>query len=399
MKQRMGQCDSVTKLELSVEELANMEVDAEAVENLRGRVQHAIEKGPLPSVQLALAKDGKLVLCETFSRADNRTANNNTRYHVYSCTKPIVASAIWKLMGERKIDISLPVAAYLPEFSGAGKESVTIEQLLCHTSGFPSVSLDAPEWWTSESRLERMSHWKLEWEPGTQVVYHPLSAHWVLAELINAISGQDFRDYIRTGILEPMGLPRLCLGVPEGEGDDIALLAHVGEPPSDVDLAALFGDSITWPDTQDDSLLVFNDPAVRALGVPGGGAVGTAADMALFYQGLMSNAAQIWDQPTLDDALGTVRVNFPDPITGAPASRGLGVVIAGDDRYLPFRGMGNKVSPRAFGHQGVGGQVAWGDPATGLSFCLLTNGLDANPLRSAQLCAAASNRAGACVLR
>jgi CubicO group peptidase (beta-lactamase class C family) len=75
------------------------------------------------------------------------------------------------------------------------------------------------------------------------------------------------------------------------------------------------------------------------------------------------------------------------------------VVIAGDDRYLPFRGMGNKVSPRAFGHQGVGGQVAWGDPATGLSFCLLTNGLDANPLRSAQLCAAASNRAGACVLR
>jgi hypothetical protein len=43
----------------------------------------------------------------------------------------------------------------------------------------------------------------------------------------------------------------------------------------------------------------------------------------------------------------------------------------------------------------VGGQVAWADPASGLSFCLFTNGLDANPLRSARLCSAASNRAGA----
>jgi CubicO group peptidase (beta-lactamase class C family) len=60
--------------------------------------------------------------------------------------------------------------------------------------------------------------------------------------------------------------------------------------------------------------------------------------------------------------------------------------------------MGTAVSPRSFGHQGAGGQLAWGDPVSGISFCLLTNGLDANPLRSAQLCAAASNRAGACSL-
>ena len=101
----------------------------------------------------------------------------------------------------------------------------------------------------------------------------------------------------------------------------------------------------------------------------------------------------------LADALGRVRVDFPGPITGAPANRGLGVVIAGSGKFLSYRGMGTKVSPRAFGHQGVGGQVAWGDPETGLSFCLLTNGLDANPLRSSQLCAAATNRARACVQR
>jgi len=61
--------------------------------------------------------------------------------------------------------------------------------------------------------------------------------------------------------------------------------------------------------------------------------------------------------------------------------------------------MGSNVSATAFGHQGVGGQVAWGDPHSGISFCLLTNGLDANPLRSARLCAAANNRAGACLVQ
>ncbi|NQX90281.1 MAG: serine hydrolase, partial [Halioglobus sp.] len=90
-------------------------------------------------------------------------------------------------------------------------------------------------------------------------------------------------------------------------------------------------------------------------------------------------------------------VDHIDGITGAPANRGLGVVIAGSGKYQPYRGMGGKVSPRAFGHQGAGGQVSWADPLTGLSFCLLTNGLDVNPLRSAHLSAAASNRAGAII--
>ena len=56
---------------------------------------------------------------------------------------------------------------------------------------------------------------------------------------------------------------------------------------------------------------------------------------------------------------------------------------------------GRTVSPRAFGHAGAGGQIAWADPATGLSFCYLTNGLDANVLRQARRGLALSSRAAA----
>jgi CubicO group peptidase (beta-lactamase class C family) len=369
-------------------------LDQHRLADLRSRVQHAIDKGPLPSIQIALARDGELVLFETFGAADN-----STRYNIFSCTKPIVAAAIWRLMGEGLLDIECPVAHYVPSFADNGKEHITVEQVLCHTAGFPRAPMAAPAWWSRPGRLEQMRRWRLNWEPGSRMEYHPLSAHWVLAELIESVSACDYRTYIRSNVLEPLGLTRLRLGVPVAEQNDIAILQHVGEPPASQELKALFGAAIEWPNTVDHSLLMFNEAEVRALGVPGGGAVSTAADMALFYQGLMRNPNDLWQPQILADAIGRVRVEFPDSTTGAPANRGLGVVIAGSGKYLPYRGMGSNVSPRAFGHQGVGGQVAWGDPVSGISFCLLTNGLDANPLRSAQICAAASNRAGACPVK
>jgi CubicO group peptidase (beta-lactamase class C family) len=366
-------------------------LDAGALEKLRSRIQHAIDKGPLPSVQVALAKDGEVLLFETFG-----SAKNDTRYCIFSCTKPLVASAIWRLMGEQQIEIDRPVAYYIPTFADNGKQHITVEQVLCHTAGFPRAPMAAPQWWTRTGRLGVMRDWRLNWEPGTRMEYHALSAHWVLAELIECIAGIDYRDYIQKHIVEPLGLRQLRLGVPAAEQSDIAALEHVGEPPGSDEMLELFGTSLAWPSTIDHSLLMFNEPEVRALGVPGGGAVSTAADMAMFYQGLMRNTAGIWQPEVLSDAVGQVRVDLPDPMIGAPANRGLGVVIAGDDQFQLYRGMGSRVSAQAFGHQGVGGQVAWGDPVSGISFCLLTNGIDANPLRSAQLCAAASNRAGAC---
>ena len=362
------------------------------LDELRGRVQHAIDQGPLPSVQIALARNGKLVLFETFGAADNDTC-----YNVYSCSKPLVASAIWMLMGEGAIQLENTVGHYVPEFAQNGKRDVTVEQLLCHTSGFPQAPMGPPEWWSRDERLDRMRRWHLDWEPGSRMVYHPTSAHWVMAELIERVGATDYRDYIRGNIIEPLGLAGLRLGVPVLEQADIAMVEHVGEPPGSAELEKLFGAAVDWPATVDDSLLSCNQPEVRALGVPGAGGVATAADMALFYQALMRNPGDLWRSEILADATGTVRVDYPDPMTEVPANRGLGVVIAGSGSHAPYRGMGSNVSARAFGHQGVGGQIAWGDPQTGISFALLTNGLDANPLRSARFCAGTNNRAGACI--
>jgi CubicO group peptidase (beta-lactamase class C family) len=76
------------------------------------------------------------------------------------------------------------------------------------------------------------------------------------------------------------------------------------------------------------------------------------------------------------------------------ANRTLGLVLAGDDGMSSRRhNLGKTVSPRAFGHGGAGGQIAWADPETGISFCYLTNGLDANVLREGRRGVALSSRA------
>src|SRR5439155_815268 len=79
------------------------------------------------------------------------------------------------------------------------------------------------------------------------------------------------------------------------------------------------------------------------------------------------------------------------------ANRTRGMVVAGDDGKSAFRGFGRTVSGRTFGHMGAGGQVAWADPETGLSFCYLTNGVDADLLRSGRRGTSLSSKAGICV--
>jgi CubicO group peptidase (beta-lactamase class C family) len=121
-----------------------------------------------------------------------------------------------------------------------------------------------------------------------------------------------------------------------------------------------------------------------------------AADLALFYQALLHDPARIWDPALLADVTSRVRNDLPDRWTGVPARRTLGLVLAGDDGRSNLRGFGRTVSPRAFGHNGARGQIAWADPESGLSFAYVTNGLDQHVLREGRRGVALSSLAAVC---
>lgn len=369
-------------------------LDPSKLDDLLQRARRDVDGGPLPSCQLAVARDGQLAAFATFGEA-----TNDTRYVPFSCTKAIVAGAVWLLIGEDALDPSAKVVDLVPEFGTNGKDVVTVEQVMLHTSGFPQAPLGPDAWRDRAGRLEQFSRWRLNWDPGSRYEYHPTSAHWVLVELIERLGGVDYRDFIRDRVSQPLGLPGLRLGIPRDEQDGIAIATSVGEPPTPDELEAVLGirDLELGEVTDENLLFVANDPDARAVGVPGAGAVTTAADLALFYQALLHNPGRLWDQALLHDVTANVRNRFPDPLTGVPANRSLGLVLAGDDGQAAMRGFGATNSPSTFGHNGAGGQVAWADPASGISFCYFTNGLDAHLLRQARRGVALSSRAASLV--
>ncbi len=340
-----------------------------SLDELIGRAHRLVTAGVTPACQLAVARDGKLLAYETFG------ADDDTRFCVFSATKPIVASMMWLLIAEGRIDPTRRVAEYVPEFAGHDKGIVTVEQVMLHTAGFPNATIDPLDGADPQRRVARFAQWELEWEPGTRFEYHALSAHWVLAQLIEAATGIDFRDALEARVSAPLGLPRL-LGIPNAQQGDVIDCVRVGDPQPDESL----------------DLLRLDEPAVREVGVPGGGGIMTAASMAAFYQAVLANPNDLWDDAVLDDAKTNVRCRFEDPLMHVPANRTLGLVLAGDDGLHQFRYamFGSGCSPAAFGHAGAHCQVAWADPATGISFAFVKNGLDpdmfSDALRVLPLC-------------
>jgi CubicO group peptidase (beta-lactamase class C family) len=351
------------------------DLDRAGVDKLAERIERDVDEGLLPAAQFALALDGEIVEERAFGEA-----TPDTRFCLFSATKPFVAATVWRLIGAGELDPALPVTTWFPAFGANGKEAITLEQVMLHTAGFPSAPMGPAHWSDRSTRQERMAAWRLNWEPGTRYEYHPTAAHWVLAELIETVTGSDFREAVHTLVTAPLGLPRI-VGLPFEDQDGIAALRLVGEPATSEELMAAFGvPELPATEVTDDAVSRFNEPEVRAVGVPGGGGFARAVDVARFYQALLHGAEDVWPADLLHDVTTNVRNRLPDP-AGTPANRTLGLIVAGDDGFANVRGFGRTVSPRTFGHNGAGGQIAWADPATGLSFAFLTNGYDRHEVR------------------
>lgn len=371
---------------------ARTALDATALGTLRDRVRREVDDGLSPAVQFAVARDGEVVHLESFGEA-----RDDTRFAVFSCTKAVIGAAVWQLLGEGALELDSPVVELVPAFAAA--DGVTVRHLLTHTGGFPQAPLGPPRWDTREGRLEQYQRWRLQYPPGERFEYHPTAGHWILAEILEVIDGEGYRDVVRRRVLDPLGLDGFLLGGSEAADAKVAELVMVGELPTaeeleevlgipGIDLGELLGE------VTPELLLHFNAPAAREVGIPGGGGVTDAASLALLYQAFLHNPGDMWDPRWLAAGTAEVYSDLPDPMMGFPAHRTLGLIMAGDDGRSAMRGMGHTVSARTFGHNGAGGQIAWADPESGLSFAFCTAGLDQNFLRERRRTSSIASKAG-----
>lgn len=327
------------------------------IDLLVNRVRIEVESGRLPSAQVAVARHGKLVAFETLG-----AATPAHRYILQSVGRGVVAGVVWKLLGEGLLDVAERVGDVIPEFATNGKEGIIIEQVLTHTAGFPFAPLGFPKMRDRASRLEAMAKWRLTFEPGAQLQWHLTSAAWVIAELIERRTGLSFADYLAREVAGPLGLT-LEVGVPlERQRETIAWPEAIDRTSDDQEV-----------DPWGPWYLV--NPDILAAGEPSHSMVGTAADLAMFYQALFHSGR--WAAHAVAD--GTrVRVSAPpvgEQIYGggvAPVNMALFVTVRGDDgggQWMPVT-----ASPSTFGSGGAPCQLAFIDPDSGVSFAFLTNG-------------------------
>jgi len=371
-------------------------LSSEKVDSLLNRVRQEVDAGELPAAQVAIARHGKIAALATFGDADD-----NSLFPIFSSTKGITSAAAWLLIEQGTLDINKKVVEYIPEFGTNGKEIITVDQLFTHTSGFPHAPFRATNWLDKNTRNKRYQDWTLNWEPGSRYEYHATSSMWVIADLIERISGQSYVNFVRTHIAEPLNLDDMWVGCPASQHLRIKDVVHVGNALTAADYEALGLPVPPVTEVTEDALLGFNQPEAREIGVPGGGGFMSAAEIALFYQALInegrsSSGKQVWQQSTIEFGTTVRTGEMKDMLMNKPVNRSLGMVIAGgDDRN--FRGFGHTNSSLAFGHGGAGGQIAWGDPATGISLGYCTNGHERNPFKVGRRGVSISNKAAVCL--
>ena len=364
------------------------------VAKLLERAQKEVNEGLLPAAQIALAKDGELVF-----QASYGSAKDDSLTCIFSATKAITSAAAWLLMQEGKLSESEIVADIIPEFAANEKDQITVEQLFSHTAGFPSAPFAPLDWDDKDARLGRFTRWRLNWEPGSKFEYHASSSMYVIAELIERRSGMGYREFVRNRVLGPLGLKNLFVGLPASENARALPCEHVGDALTPEDYKKLGVPVPPVTEVTEEAILAFNRPDVRAVGVPGGGGFATAGDLALFHQALLHGglpgSEELWPESTRTNVRRIRSGDFTDMLFKKPANRALGLIISGDDSRS-FRGFGKSNSPDAFGHNGAGGQLAWADPATGLSLGYVTPGHDRNSIRQGSRGVAISSIAAQC---
>ena len=370
-----------TRRTLPMADPASEGVDPARLDRLYGVIDGHIASGMYPGAQVAMARHGRLLAERSFGQARVAPtpvqATDDTLWLLYSQTKVVTAAAIWVLVEQGALTFNDRIADHVPEFAANSKGTITLHQVLTHQAGFPNARPDYRVWTDHDLLRKVVCDFELEWWPGSRVHYHGASAHWTCAVLIEVVTGRDYREFITTEVLDPLGLHDIFVGVPEAEQSRCADM-HERQDGQHVGLG-------TAPDTSPTDRV--NGPAFRAAGVPGGGGYATAAGLQAFYQMLAAggtlNGTRLFSPRLIQWVTQNHTGDRVDGSFDIPMHRGLGPHVRGTTPVI--RGLGSIGAPTTFGHGGAGTSYSWADPESGLSFTYLTNGRVDDPLHSRRL--------------
>lgn len=318
-------------------------------------LRRRVAAGELPSAALAIGDAQGGIRTEVFD-GGNAKVVPESYFFLASLTKPIFATAFMQLVESGGVDLHAPIVAWLPEF-GVGsatdrKARVSAFHLLTHTSGVADVDSELiRRKRPSAAAMTRMVlDAPLRFAPGERWEYCSAS-FYLLARIIERVSGQPYPEYLRDHLLAPLGMEATF--DPRGSGRPIVAVRGVGA------------------DNRLTQFLIMRYLAGAA--VPGGGLFGTLDDLLRF------GAATL--RPRHEDGRVLPLSAASIALMGADHVRGLRGEFEGEQRQVHFGlGWGKPTlmgdlpgSTRVISHGGASGTRLWIDPEIELVLVFLTN--------------------------
>ena len=157
-------------------------------------------------------KNNKVLIRKAYGMADREwnVANTpDTKFEIGSITKQFTAASILQLVEQGKLSLDDKLSKFIPSFPKG--DSVTIHMLLNHTSGIASYT-NLPEFmnvgrltWSKDSMIAFFSKRPYDFSPGSKYSYNN-SGFFLLGYMIEKVSGQSYRDYLRQNIFDKIGM-------------------------------------------------------------------------------------------------------------------------------------------------------------------------------------------------
>lgn len=321
----------------------------------------------------AVVRDGRLVVDLWGGHADKartRPVVRDTLMNVWSVSKGVTATCIALLVERGKLDYEEKVTRYWPAFGAAGKDHVTLAQLMSHQAGVPGVrqAITIEDYYAHDRLAGLLAREKPFFEPGSTWGYHTLSLGTLADEVIRRVDGRTAASFFAEEIALPLDLD-IHMGVSEA---DTARMAEMIGPASQVpvDPAPVLNEAAAHASMANPVLDAewANTLPWQKAGLPAGGISANARSLARLFA-LLANGGSLAGTRLLSPATMAAatreRVSGIDQCIGNDRRYGAGYALNSHGRMGPH--------PSAFGHGGWGGSTAFADPDAKLGVAFVVN--------------------------
>jgi CubicO group peptidase (beta-lactamase class C family) len=315
-------------------------------------INKSISDTAFPGAVVLVWKNGQIIYNKGFGNftydKNSEQVTTNTLYDLASLTKVVATTNATMICCDRKLfSLDDPVVKFIPEFGQNGKDKITIKNLLLHNAGLVAWKKFYEYYSTPEEVLNDIYASKLEYEPGTKMVYSDLG-FITLGKIIEKVSGKTLDKFCKDEIFTPLKMNSTFFN----PGDSIKKLCA----PTEVD--NYWRKKTLQGEVHDETSAMLNGVAGHA------GLFSTAEDISKLISVLVNKGKLEGDNFIKQSTVELFTKRYSEQSTRA---------LGWDTKSEKGSSSGDYFSLNSFGHTGFTGTSIWVDPDKNLFVVFLTN--------------------------